>query len=215
MNLGSKKYFYIVCGIFAVMILLIIAGTFGGTLLLQKQADKLTRLKVENRALSSQQAALIQAQKDIERYSELEKVAASVVPQDKDQAKTIREIVAIAGANNVQIKSIDFEASTLGTSATAQAVPGGSGSTAVPAPAGKQAATSQLKTVTGINGVSTLELKVQSGGAVSYQNFLKFLEGLEKNRRTAHVSLINLTPNPKNGALLDDFKLTLDAYVKP
>ena len=199
--MSSRKYFYVLSGILVLFICLIIAGTVGGNMLLQKQSKKLSTLKVENESLEMQQNALIQAKSDVEKYSELDKITRSVVPQDKDQAKTVREIVQIAEQNYVPIKSVSFQTSNLGDSAGG-AVPG--------AP---KTSVSQVKPVEGIAGVFTLEIQVSSDGKVSYQNFLKFLEGLEKNRRTAHVTGINLDPND-NGATLE-FSLILNAYVKP
>lgn len=194
-------------GTLGLLIALITSGTVGGNILLEKQSKKLSTLKLENESIETQQNALAQAKKDVERYTELDKIAKSVVPQDKDQAKTVREIVQIAGANNIPVKSVTFQASTLGNAAVA--APQGQDDPATKA----KPSVSQLKPVEGIPGVYTLEIQVASAGKVSYQNFLKFLESLEKNRRTAHVNGINLKPS-SNGTQLD-FNLTLNAYVKP
>lgn len=206
----SKKIFYIQAGIFVLLATLIIAGTFGGNATLQTQSKKLSAIKVESASIELQQSALIQAKKDIERYSDLDKIARTVVPQDKDQAKTVREIVTIAAQNNIPIKSISFETSKLGEAAPKTSVPA-EGEAAVPKPVAPSV--SQVKPVTGINGVFTLPIQVESAGQVKYQDFLKFLDSLEKNRRTAHVSTINLEPT-NNGSTLN-FNITLNAYVKP
>lgn len=207
----SKRYFYLQVGIFVIVIALIVAGTIGGNLILQEKSQKLTALKVESVTLEQQQKALIQAKKDIEKYNDLDKIAKSVVPQDKDQAKTVREIVAIAAENNIPVKSVSFEASNLGQATTAPTPPAPEGGSAAPKPAGPSV--SQVKPVAGIPGVFTLPIKVESAGQVSYQDFLRFLENLEKNRRTAHVSTVNLSPDD-NGRTLS-FSLSLNAYVKP
>jgi hypothetical protein len=207
--MSSKKYFFILIGVLVLINGLIIGGAIGGNIVLQKQAAKLAKLKVENKAIEAQQSALVQAKKDVEKYGELEKITKSVVPQDKDQAKTVREIVQIAGANSIPIKTISFDASTLGATIPKAAPP------AEGTPAAKLPTTtvSQVKPIEGIPGVYTLEIQVASAGEVSYQNFLKFLESLEKNRRTAHVSAISLDPNDEGNRL--NFNLTLNAYVKP
>ena len=199
----SRRYFYLLCGILVVFVGLIIGGAVGGNMLLQKQSKKLSALKVENESLELQQNALIQAKVDVEKYSELDKITKSVVPQDKDQAKTVREIVTIAQQNSIPIKSVSFQSSNLGDAT----VPGAA------APGTPKTSVSQVKPVEGIPGVFTLEIQVGSDGKVSYQDFLKFLEGLEKNRRTAHVTSISLNPSD-NGTKLQ-FNLTLNAYVKP
>lgn len=198
----ARRYFLILSAIFIVMIGLIIGGTIGGNTLLKKRSAQLSELRIENSAIERQQTALLQAKKDVERYSELEKTVKSVVPQDKDQAKTVREIVQIAAENRIPVESITFESSTLGSKTTST----GSSSQKLPP-------VSQVKSVEGITGVYTLPIQVKSATQVDYQNFLKFLESLEKNRRTAHVSMINI--QPVNGGRDVDFDLTLNAYVKP
>ncbi len=199
--MGSRKYFYLLFAVLVLFIMLIVAGTVGGNMLLQKQSKKLSSLKVESESLEMQQSALIQAKADIERYSELDKITKSVVPQDKDQAKTVREIVTIAQQNGIPIKSVSFETSNLGDSAAGAS------------PSASKSSVSQVKPVEGIPGVYTLEIQVESDGEVSYKNFLNFLDGLEKNRRTAHVTGINL--NPAVGGTMLTFDLTLNAYLKP
>ena len=209
----SKRVFYVLVGVFVLLFGLLIAAAAGGNMLLEKQSAKLTSLKAENETIELQQNALIQAKKDIEKYADIDKISRSVVPQDKDQAKTVREIVQIASDNGVPIKSVTFPASTLGNAAPAPATPAaGEGDAATPKPAPTPPA-SQLKPVTGIPGVFTLEIQVSSAGAVSYPSFLGFLEDLEKNRRTAHVQVVNITP--KNNGTRLEFTLTLNAYVKP
>lgn len=201
----SKKYFYGLLGIFILLIALIIGGAVQGNMLLKKQSQKLTDLKVENAAVDMQQTALLQAKKDVEKYSSLENTLKSVVPQDKDQAKTVREIVQIAAQNNIPINSVTFENSTLGDP---KAATGGGAATTQP-----KTTLSQVKPVEGINGLYVLPIQIESKGKVSYPDFLKFLEALEKNRRTSHVDSINIKPE-KTGKLLD-FSLTINAYVKP
>lgn len=201
--MASRKYFYLLSGILILLIGLIIGSAIAGNMLLEKQSKKLSALKVESDSIDMQQGALIQAKTDVEKYSDLDKITRSVVPQDKDQAKTVREIVQIAQQNDIPIKSVSFQTSNLGDSA----IPGAA------TPGVSRAPVSQVKPVEGIPGVYTLEIQVGSDGKVSYQSFLKFLDGLEKNRRTAHVTGINLDPSDNGTKLV--FNLTLNAYVKP
>lgn len=200
--MSPRKYFYLLFTTLVLLMLIIIAATVGGNSILKNKSKELSSLKVENESLELQQNALVQAKADAEKYEELDKITKTIVPQDKDQAKTIREIVTIAAQNNVPIKSVSFETSNLGDAAAAAPTPG------VP-----KTSISQVKPVEGIAGVFTLEIQVDSDGKVSYQDFLNFLAGLEKNRRTAHVTGINLSPSD-NGTMLV-FNLTLTAYLKP
>jgi hypothetical protein len=204
-----KRFFYLQMAVFVLAIALIIGGTVGGNIVLQEKSRKLSDLKVENGSIELQQKALIQAKKDIERYSSLDTIAKSVVPQDKDQAKTVREIVSLAAANHIPIKSISFETSKLGEAPAKPTTPEGGDA----APKTTIPSVSQVKAVPGINGVFTLPIQVESAGQVNYTDFLSFLESLEKNRRTAHVGTINL--NPTNNGKTLTFNLTLNAYVKP
>ncbi len=211
----SRKYFFILLAVFLLLLGLIIGGTVGGNMILQKKSRELTDLKTENKAIEAQQTALTQAKKDVERNADIEKIVKAVVPQDKDQAKTVREIVNIAKRNGIPIKSIAFPSSTLGDKAPvatpAPSTEGGeAGSSTKPA----TPSITQVKPVDGIPGVYMLEIQVASSDKVSYESLLSFLRSLETNRRTAHVTGINLKPDPKSQNRLD-FNLTLNAYIKP
>ena len=201
-------------GVSVLLFGLLVAAAVGGNMLLQNQSKKLTDLKVENESMELQQNALIQAKKDVEKYKNLEEITRRVVPQDKDQARTVREIVTLADQSGVPIKSVTFPASTLGAAApTTTSPPAGEGGDAAATAKPKAPPASQLKAVEGIPGVYTLEIQVSSSGQVSYTSFLRFLEALETNRRTAHV--FNIALNPDRSGRFLDFNLTLNAYVKP
>jgi Tfp pilus assembly protein PilO len=203
---NARRYFYVLSGVLLILVFIIFAAVIGGNSLLEDKAKKLSELKTENAAIEQQSFALRQAKIDIEKYNDLNEITKSIVPQDKDQAKTIREIINIANASGIPIESIAFESSNLGnTDKKTSSSTGGSKAKTPPV--------SQVKPVEGINDVYSLPIRVSSNGDVSYEGFLSFLERLEKNRRTAHVSNISLSPS-NNGSLVD-FELTLNAYLKP
>lgn len=207
--MNARKYFYALCGVLTLLIIAIIGAVIGGNTVLEKHAQRLSGLKVEKATMEQQEIALRQAKIDTDKYNQLNEITKSIVPQDKDQAKTVREIVQIANENGVPIKSVIFESSTLGKSTKSSSSSSGSeqgGSKKAPP-------VSQVQPVEGISGVYTLEIRVSSDSEVSYTNFLRFLEGLEKNRRTAHVTSINLSP-ANNGTTVT-FDLTLNSYLKP
>lgn len=204
--MNARKYFYVLSGVLATLIIAIGAAVILGNSLLEEKARKLSELKTENAAIEQQSIALRQAKIDIEKYDELNEITKSIVPQDKDQAKTIREIISIANASGIPIQSVAFENSNLGN--TDKDSKSKSSSSSAKAPP-----VSQVQPVEGIPDVYSLEIQVSSNEKVSYDGFLMFLEGLEKNRRTAHVSSINLSPSD-NGTLVT-FNLTLNAYLKP
>lgn len=200
-------------GVLVLMAGLGIASIVVGNNMLQKKSDQLVALKLDNRLLEEQQIALVQANKDIEKYADLEKIAKSIVPQDKDQAKTVREIVELAAESGVPIASISFPSSNLGQGQPQVVTPTESG-TAPATPAAPPI--TQVKPVDGIPGVFQLEINVQSdnGGPISYANLITFLTKLEQNRRTAQVSQITISPVPKDIRLLT-LQLTINVYIKP
>jgi hypothetical protein len=184
------------------MVVAVLGGAYGANSILQERAKAVTVAKSKVAALDQQQTQLVKAKASIAQYQEVGKIAKNVVPQDKDQAQTVREIVKIASENKIDLSNVTFPASTLG---------GGASGAAAGNPA-----QSQLKPATGISGVFTLQITVQSSvtKAVSYDQFIEFLRDLEHNRRTALVSGITLTPDPINPSLVS-FTLTIDEYIKP
>lgn len=199
--MNSKRTFIVlsigvVVGVFALF-----GATYEAQSLIASQANKLRGQRLQIQTLDAEATALTSAKHDIKKYQGLSDIAKSIVPQDKDQALTVREIVSIAAKQGISIGSVTFPSSSLG---------GGIGS-ATPNPN-----QSQLLPVVGIPGVYYLQITVQSNGSqtVPYNKFISFLDALEHNRRTALVSSIALTPDSKNNNNVG-FNLTLDEYIKP
>jgi len=206
----AKRFFFVMIGTVVLLGVLIIGSAVGGNVLFKKQSAKLADLKAQNQVVEDQKVALIQARKDIEKYSELDSVAKAVVPQDKDQAKTVRELTKIANDSGIKLKAITFTASSLGQRSATPAPTTGSGTATPAAPS-----ITQVTPVPGIPGVFALEITISpvDQEPVPYYKFLEFLERLEGNRRTAHVNKITVSPT-ENGSGVS-FVLTLNAYVKP
>lgn len=213
----NKKVFFVMIAIVVFLCLLSIAGVVMSNMMLQKESKKLVDLKLESRLLEEQQSALVLANKNIQKYSDLEKIAKSIVPQEKDQARTVREIVQFAEASGVKLQTISFPTSTLGQAQPKPLTAPTEGSTdTAPKPATPPPPpVTQVKPVEGISGVYSLEITVQSVShqAATYGGFLDFLSRLERNRRTAHVTSINITPAVTGDSL--SFSLVLNVYIKP
>jgi len=209
--MNSKILYFILVGLTSLLIVGLVGGAYGANYLLEGQSKKLQDAKLESLTLTEKQKQLIKAKEDIEKYQPLANIAKSVVPQDKSQAQTVREIVNIAAANGIQIASITFPSSTLGGSN----VPTKSGKPSASS-GSKNTGLSQLTPVKDIGGVYTLPITIQSDTdiPVSYFQFLRFLDALEHNRRTALVSSITLQPDDTvpNGI---SFTLIVDEYIKP
>ncbi len=205
-----KRFFFLLSGTVVLLGILIFAASIGGNLLLKKQSSKLADLRLESRVLEEQQTLLNRAKKDIQKYSELNTITKAIVPQDKDQAKTVRALNAIAQQSDIQLSAITFSSSNLGQAKVAAPKPA-TGTT------NKSAAAlpSQVTPVVGISGVYAQEITIDTDpdAPIPYPKFLEFLESLEASRRTAHVTKIVVNPSKDGGAV--SFKLTLNAYIKP
>lgn len=214
--MNSKKMYFVMLGSIGLIIVAIFATLYFGNSVLSKKSDQLVELKLEDELLEQEQSSLTQASKDIEQYADLEEISKSVVPQDKDQARAVREIVKIAAQSGITLSSIAFPSSTLGSAPPPTTQPsddsGGESSTPAPPPI------SQAAPVQGLNGVYSLEITIipDSTHKVTYYQFLDFLERLENNRRTAQVTSVKATPTTFNeDNPLIDFTLTINIFVKP
>ncbi len=213
--MNSKKFYFILLSTVGLLIIALIGGAYFADGLFKKQAGVLLEARSKSLALESKQQQLIKAKNDIVKYKSLGEIAKSVVPQDKDQAQTIREIVKLADASGIKLGSITFPSSTLGAALAAPVKPvEPTAGAAAPAPVA--APQSQLKAVPDIPGVFDLAIIVQSDSTApaDYGQFIDFLAALENNRRTAIVSGITLTPDTKDPSLIS-FTLNINEYIKP
>jgi hypothetical protein len=198
--MSSKRIFWIQIAVLLLLVGSIFAAAYFVHGMLVKQSDTIKNQRLQIQTLDAESTALTKAKKDVVKYQDLALIAKNIVPQDKNQAQTVREIVNIAASKGVKIGSITFPTSSLGS---APGVIKGGGQ-------------SQLIPVPGLAGVYNLQLTVQSssGETVPYSRFIAFLDGLEHNRRTALVTSITLTPDANNPNNVG-FNLTLDEYIKP
>lgn len=216
--MNARRTYFLLLGLLVVAILGLFGGAYEINGLLGKQATKLADLKLQEQNLQSQQTGLKKAKQDVATYGELSELTKQIVPQDKDQAQTVREIVNIAADAGVRITTISFPQSTLGAGA-APSVPaaGTSAATSTPsAAASSKSALSQLVAVPNIPGVYLLQITVSNDPdtEVTYRQLYNFLSGLEQNRRTALVSNIIINPDAANRNFIE-FSLTLNEYIKP
>lgn len=212
--MNSKRVYYLLMASIGILAVLSVGAVYFGNKLLVKESSTLVAKKLENRVLDEQQNALSLVSKQSEKYAQLESIAKSVVPQDKNQAKAVREIVALADQSGISLQSITFPTSSLGASSSGSSSSSGSnsssGSTTKPT-----VTETQVKPVSGINGVYQLDITVQSSPSkpVSFAQLTDFLSKLEKNRRTAQVTGLTITPSGTSGKL--SFSLIISVYLKP
>jgi len=205
--MSAKRFFLVMLGIIVLLGIGIIASAVLGDKLLEKQASKIVTLKTDNQVLDAEQLSLAQAKKDVQKYSELQTEAQSIVPQDKNQAEAVREIINIASNTNIKIASVTFPASALGGVLSAA---GKLSSPTTPS------SLTQVQPVSGISGVYALPITIQNdaNSSISYDSFINFLSQLEQNRRTSQVTSVTLQPTAINSNQLT-FNLVVDVYLKP
>ncbi|MBC7707887.1 hypothetical protein H7Y63_01555 [Polaromonas sp.] len=217
--MNSKKVYYLLLGLAAVLSLAILGAAYSSKSVLATKSAQLVDLKAKLEGYSMQQTSLIQAKKDIATYDSLYNIAKVVVPENKNQAETVRQIVKLAADNSIVLGSISFPSSTLGASPLGGNVAATNKPT-LGAPPAKvsigNADLSQLTPVVGSPGVYVLQINVASDSTqpVSYNQFISFLSALENNRQTAEVTTVNIVPDT---VVLNHFSFTLslNSYIKP
>lgn len=208
---AKKAYFIMIAALAAVGLLGIASLVFGNKLLTNK-SNTLLNLRLQSQVLNDQQTSLAKAEQDIKKYTPLNQIAQSVVPQEKDQARSVDEIVNFANQQNITLSSITFPASNLG----GEVLSGSSGGAPVNAVGPAIAAIpSQLLPVQGIKGVYVLPITVQSdtNRLISYNQLSNFLKDLENNRHTAEVSQLTITPDTSGSSGLS-FQIVINIYIK-
>ncbi|MDZ7744634.1 MAG: hypothetical protein U5K77_02630 [Candidatus Saccharibacteria bacterium] len=197
----SKRLYMLLLVLLAILGVLSVSGAVYGNDWLKEQSEELNTLKAQSEMFDEQLVSLVQAKQDVQTYSDLETVARTVVPQEKDQARTVREIIALADSADVGIASISFPSSELG-------------SDDAPTSSSDDVSITQLEKVDGIPNLYHMNISVQGANSVPYERLLNFLEKLEQNRRTAQVTNITVNPSTENRNNVN-FSITLQVYIKP
>jgi hypothetical protein len=198
--MSPKKLYYVLLGTVIALSLGVIGVGYGADKLLTSKANELSKLKAQAQVAEELQSSLTKNKADIKRYEQLNLIAKTIVPQDKDQSQATREIVKLANDSGIsKLTSVTFPASDLGA-------------------VGKNAtgAVSQATPVKGISGVYLIPItvSVDQSVAVPYDRFIAFLTKLEQNRRTAQISDISIKPDSKNPNMVA-FTLVINEYIKP
>ncbi len=200
--MDSRKVYFILIGVLVLLGLGLLGSAKVANGVLEAKSKNLVNLKAQEQAASASQVKVAKDKKDIATYADLNTIAKSVVPQDKDQAEAVQEIANLASQSGIrQLSSITFPPSTLGSTGTS--VKTGAGLT-------------QVTPAKGIPGVYQLQLTITQDNTspVPYSSFTSFLTKLEQNRRTAQVSSISIQPDQKNPSQVS-FTLIINEFIKP
>jgi len=211
----SKRMYFILLGLIGLLFVGLLVGTYGVNQLLHSKAKHLVDLKLQTQVLDQQKLGLNNAKKQVATYTQLNTIAKSIVPADKDQAEAVREISNLAAQSGItQLSSVTFPQSTLGGLGTA-----GASSLTTSTPTAASSAKNnltQLTPVKGASGLYQLQITIQqtADDPVPYNQFLTFLSKLEQNRRTAQVSSVILQPDAKLPTYVG-FTLVINEFIRP
>lgn len=201
MNSAKKVYYLLIAG-FLVLTAGIFAMLYFSKNFLSAAEDELIAAKLEIIKQEEIESTYRENINNLEKYSETAGVLEEVIPKEKDQARAVREIDAIAKQNGMAINTLTFPSSDLN-----KTTPAG-GTAATPT-----TAVSQAKPVKGLNGVLgidvNVELRSQNESPISTDQLLSMLRAIENNRRNMRVTSINFNA----GDQTVDIKLTI--FVKP
>jgi hypothetical protein len=187
---SSKKVYYLLIVIFMIVISSIFAMLYFSKNFMSNSEQELIAAKLE--IIKQEQIESIYRQniKDLEEFSDTANILSQIIPTEKDQAKAVREIDAIARLNGLVINTLSFPSSDLNKkpSATTPAAEG------APAPAAAPTV-SQAKPVKGLNGVLGIDINVELRSVneqpITTDQLLGLLRQIENNRRNMRVTSIN------------------------
>ncbi|MDB5160824.1 MAG: hypothetical protein JWO96_204 [Candidatus Saccharibacteria bacterium] len=220
--MNSKQFRLVLIGLMGVSVVVFIGLYFMGTSALSAQSRKMVDLKLKNKTADTQLANLEVSKKEIAKYSYFKSVAKTVIPNDKDQAQAVLDILQIADQTGISLQSVSFPSSNLGIGSTAPASGSASSGGAASPSTPTSPAISQAQPVSGIPGLYSIQLtitpatgtQVPADKQVTYPKVLDFLRRIESNRRTAQVTQVNIQPLAGANSPIN-FSLTINIFIKP
>jgi hypothetical protein len=189
----AKKLFFVLLA----LTVLSIAGSGGIIVLGQgklKEANARASIAASDADLADQQKSI--RQELLEKVSDLQNIkglAASFLPDTKNQDVLLAELYTIAKQNNIKISAITFDGATVAVGTNNP---------------------TQTQTLKEIKGVLVLPFSVRVTQEMSYKQLLGFLESFEKNRRKMQITSIGINSKPNDPTLLTLQEMKIEVYVK-
>lgn len=224
--MNAKRFNMIMIGVFVLLVAACIGLTVYANIWLTERSKQLTGTKLDTLALEQKQRAAQKAQAELLENQETIAMLEKIVPKSKDQANTLAELLTIAKETGVLINSITFPSSELGTVAkpTTTAATGDAAATTPAQPA--TPSVTQAKPVDGISGLLGVAVTLsqidrqggESGSGITYDQMIRLIEAIEKNRRTMQIKTLQIQPlQDPSGNGIGGYSLTmsLNIYVKP
>lgn len=200
---SPKKVYFLLIAIFFVVGASIAAMLYLSKNFLSVSEDELVEAKLEIAKQEETERIYRENINNLEEFSKVATILEEVIPQEKDQARAVREIDLIAKQNGLAINTLSFPSSDLNKPAPA------SGAAAQPI----NNAVSQAKPIAGLPGVLginiNIELRSSNNSSISTDQLLGMLRDLENNRRNMRVTSINFNAG---GETVD---MQIIIFIKP
>ncbi len=215
-----KRFSYTLIGLLVILAGASVALTYFADQWLTVKAQELVTLKLDTAALEEKQRVNKKSEAELEKYKDVAEELEKIVPKSKDQANAIAEILQIGKELGVEINSITFPASTLGQQAAGSVT---TGTTAATTPAPGSSSVSQAAIIPEIPGVLGIEVTLASfrdttgqvDSNITYSQVTRFLEAVERNRRTMQIKNLSITPLASDGETSYALSITMNIFVKP
>jgi hypothetical protein len=191
-------------------------------------------LRTEVAQLDNKQSDLEKAKIALSDYANEQETLSLVLPEDKDQARVVKEIYAIADQSNVRIDSVAFPSSTLGEKAAAKPVPtttdtatdasaqnpGTSAATKDTKPTKTISQATPVKSIPGVQSIllslGTITSKDSTIKGVRYDEMMSLIRLLERNRRTMQIQSIGIGQSKTaSGESTYDLSLSIVIFIQP
>ena len=101
MSLKPKHVTIVLAALTTLLSFALVGSGFLANQLLMQKSQALGKLKAQSQVASDLQITLNKDKADIVRYKDLNEIAKSVVPKDKNQAQTVGEIIKMAQASGI------------------------------------------------------------------------------------------------------------------
>lgn len=206
-----KKIYYLMISLIFITILLIFSSIYLGRQLLLKSQSSLVEAKLYNYTQEKTEEIFRKNQKLLNENADIAQILSNIVPSEKDQARAVRELNAIAEANNLNVVSVSFPRSDLLTPAKTTETKTDQSSNDKALDQSKSI--SQAKPIKGMNGVYSIELTTEisskDGQRIPTDQILSLLQNIENNRRNMRIGSINISSNGET------INLKLMIFIKP
>lgn len=218
--INSKRYYYLLLLSSLLLFIGAILLTIYTNSWLTKKSETLVTLKLETAALEEEQKVSQKAANYLEENESMRLLLEKIVPKNKDQANAIGELLKISDEIGVTINTFSFPASELGNNTKNVAVAG----TAPASTTSGADIVTQAKPVINIPGILGIEVSLSqidrrggdSGSGITYDQLLRFLEAIEKNRRTMQIKTMQVSPLKSSNGKINGYSLvlTINIFVK-